>query len=323
MRRVVLPLLSVLLLALAPALVSAQILSDFRTSAGLPSLGGMFRGGVGGPCDPSLRCGLTFDVGYLDTNRIEGTSEADALPIVPGVLRTQQRYNVNGLWLALWANGRLGDYLGFYARGSWLIPSNHRSEEVYSGGLAQSSRTWATDTQWYNVDVGGTLRLCGGMDLISGFRFDSYSTGFSDPADAVGFVSLNTDTADSILRSYIPYVGLMVNQCPGLRVGVIGFPYVPGDISYNETTAGALRTETSGSLRNSYFLEVFAEYSRDLMGGSLGVFGTWSYLSTTANLNAELKIGGVTVNTQPYSFRFRRQNYIVGAKFAVNFFSPF
>ncbi len=318
-------LVSVVLLALAPALVSAQILPDFRASAGLPSLGGMFRGGGCGPYDPLQRGGLTFDVGYLGTNHIVGTSETQALPIVPGVRRIQLRYNLDGMWLALWANSRLGDCLGLYARGSWLAPFNHRAEEVYSGGVVvfSTSRTWVTNTRWYNLDVGGTFSCYGGMDIVGGFRFDSFSTNFSDAADAVGFVSLNTDTADSTLKSYIPYVGLMVNQGPRLRVGLIGFPYVPGDLTYHETTAGTIRTETNGSLRNSYFLEAFAEYARDLMGGSLGVFGTWSYLATRSNVTAVAKLGGVTLNTQPYGFDLRRQSYILGAKFAINFFSPF
>ena len=275
MRRVVFRLLSVVLLALAPGwfqlryyLTSVQAqgfrlwehVSRWRTVRSLAAMR------------------LTFDVGYLGTNRIVGTSEAQALPILPGVRRIQLRYNLDGMWLALSANSRLGDCLGLYARGSWLAPFNHRAEEVYSGGVVVFStrRTWATNTQWYTLDVGGTFSCHGGMDVIGGFRFDSFSTNFSDAADAVGFVSLNTDTADSTLKSYIPYVGLMVNQCPRLRVGLIGFPYVPGNLTYHETTAGTIRTETNGNLRNSYFLEAFAEYARDLMGGSIGVFGTWS-----------------------------------------------
>jgi len=161
------------------------------------------------------------------------------------------------------------------------------------------------------------------MELIGGFRFDSFSTNFSDPANAVGFVSLNTDTADSTLNCYIPYVGLMVNQGNRLRVGVIGFPYVPGNIKYHETTAGTIRTETRGSLRNSYFLEVFGEYAKDFLGGSIGVFGTWSYLSTSSNMTAEARAGGVLLNTQPYRFTLDRQSYILGAKFSLDFFSPF
>jgi hypothetical protein len=325
MRRVVFCLLSVVLLALAPALVSAQILSEFGAGAGFPSLGGIFRGGAGGPFDPSQGCGLTFDVGYLGTNHIKGTSETQALPIVPGVRRIQIQYNLDGIWLALSANSRLGDCLGLYARGAFLAPFNHRAEEVYSGGVVvfSTSRTWATSTQWYDLDVGGTFSCYGGTELIGGFRFDSFSTNLSDAADAVGFVSLNTDTADSTIRSYIPYVGLMVNQGNRLRVSLIGFPYVPGDLTYHETTAGTIRTETTGSLRNSYFLEASAEYGRDLMGGSFGLFGTWSYLSVRSNQTAVAKVGGVTLNTQPYRFDLCRQSYILGAKFAINFFSPF
>ena len=74
----------------------------------------------------------------------------------------------------------------------------------------------------------------------------------------------------------IPHVGLMVRSMSSraLRVGCDWIPFVPGYLTYHETTAGTIRTETNGNLRNSYFLEAFAEYGRDLMGGSIGVFGT-------------------------------------------------
>ncbi|MCA1959995.1 MAG: hypothetical protein LDL33_04285 [Desulfomonile sp.] len=94
------------------------------------------------------------------------------------------------------------------------------------------------------------------------------------------------------VTSYIPYIGLMVNQGSALRLGLTGFPYVPGNVKYNHTWGtAAIRHEATGSLGMSYFPEAFAEYGQRLMGGYVGLFGIWSYLHGISELDVSRTVG--------------------------------
>jgi len=310
--KLVVVILSIVLLAWGPGMVFAQGL-------GLPSFGGLMGGPSCAPkADPKGGAGLALEVGYLTTNpSVSLDFTADQLAL-GGVRQFQHRYPVQGLWLALSADGRVGD-LGVFTRGSWLVPSNKESDEAYNGTVAL--RTWGAKTQWYTLEGAGMYPAYGSFAAVGGFRYDAFDTSFSDPV-AVGLAFTNpSDEADVTVRAYIPYFGLVVNQDAALKFGLIGFPYLFGNVKYNQTFGGVFHFESSGALRNGYFLEAFAEYGAQIMGGYAGIFGTWTYLRASADM--DITQAGAAGAPQPYTFSMQRQNFIFGGKFALSFNLPY
>jgi len=159
---------------------------------------------------------------------------------------------------------------------------------------------------------------------IGGFRFDSFSTNFTDPTPTASFgTSTPGDEADVTITAYIPYVGLVVNLDSTVKFGLIGFPYVFGTVKYNETIGGVpVRYEFSGNLQDSYFLETFAEFGTQVMGGYAGIFGILTYLHTSSDVDFN-RLTAATSTSVPYRITHDRQNWILGGKFALSFNLPY
>jgi len=321
MRYLIVPLVGIFLFAIAAGLAGAQGLPS-SVGAGLPSLSGLSGSGGCSPVrDPEAGRGLAVNVGYLSTNR-SAVFDLTADPAVGNVRQVRHAFPVDGLWLALSANGQVGDKLGIFARGSWLVPSNRPSDRTLLFGTTLEPGTWQTNVQWYNADVAGLYPAYGALTVIGGFRFDSFETKFHD-RELVDVDDLATDVTNVTVTSYIPYVGLMVNQGPALKVGLIGFPYVPGNVKYDHTWGTAvIRHEATGTLGSSYFLEAFAEYGQRLMGGYFGIFGIWTYLHGISELDVSRTVGIAVSTSGVYKFTADRQNWILGGKFGLNFTSP-
>lgn len=317
----------------APGLVGAQSLLP----AGLPSFGGLFGGGgcAAPGCDPKLGGGLDFLVGYLDTNRSLVTELSAQGDDFAGLLSLRRSYPVRGLWLALLAHGSLNENVGVFARGSWLVAQRVRPQhELYTlqgeENIDPGGSDWTAKPQWYNVDAGllytfSSCGVAGNASFIGGFRFDSLDTTFTRSQNFFNIAGLPGDNSDLGVTSYIPYVGLMMQQGPAVKVGLIGFPYVPGTVKYKETVGDAepvaSRFSYSGNFRNSYFLEAFAEYGASIPGGSIGIFGIWSYLHARSDVSVSgdwVGLGNL-VQSQSFDFNYDRQNWIFGGKAAITF----
>lgn len=321
MRSFVVPLVCILLFACASDSADAQAFPS-PVGLGLPSLGGSWGGGECEPlCDPHVGGGLAFNIGYLATDR-NAAFDLSADPLVGSVASVRHDFPVDGLWLAVSASGRLRDGFGIFARGSWLVPSNRRSDRTLVFGGTPEPGRWRTRVQWYNADIAGTFSPYGALTVVGGFRFDSFDMKFHD-RDLVDPDDLGTDETNVTVSSYIPYVGVMVHHGSELKVGLIGFPYVPGDVSYDHTWGPrVIRHDAKGSFRTGYFLEAFAEYGRQLMGGYVGVFGTWTCLHGSSELDVARTIGGGAATGGVYQFSTDRKNWIFGGKLEMNFASP-
>ncbi len=248
-----------------------------------------------------------------------------------GVNNVTFQYPVEGLWMGASVTcvgpGRgflasdPGDGLCLTLGASWLFPNNKEASETVNGG--SGSRTWSPKTQWYTLE--GSISGCpvANFSLIGGFRYDSFSTKFADPASQVDFgASLPTDEAELILNSYIPYLGALLKQ-GAVKVGVIGFPWAWGRVESRETIGGSfVRYESVGNYRNAYFLEAFAEFGGQVGVVQLSAFATYTLLHATGNIDFNRKpIGGVG-ETTPNTFSLDRQNWIVGGKALIGFNSP-
>lgn len=173
------------------------------------------------------------------------------------------------------------------------------------------------------LDGGFTFPLCGGIDLAGGFRFDSFDTRFNNAAGITNIGGLGEDEADFTLTAYIPYVGFMLTQYPGLKIGLIGFPYVPAYVKQKEAYSGAFpgiaRDEYSGDLGSGYFLEFFGEYKARVSWGELGIFGAWTSLQTAGKVDARFFQVGFVAPDQDFELRFNRNHYTFGVSFSAGF----
>jgi hypothetical protein len=333
--------LAVILISTAPCLVSAQ------GFPGLPSIGGMFGRSTGycgeKSCDPGPS--LALEVGYTGDRR--GATVDITTDTGFGIAFPNWRYNypLQGLWLGLTANIPVGDRLSFTASGSWLVPSNQRADEeqiFYTGIQPTFVRKWATSIQWYTLGAGAALSLEGPVSVVGGFRYESFETKFHDP-EAIFFVNNSpTDEAEVQVNLYLPYVGLVMGlgsgssascgSCeiwdPKVQVGLIGFPYTPGEIKYAETIIELEpRFSVSGPVSNGFFMEAFLNCNCGIgvSGANVGFFAKWSYVHAKAGATADAEDTAI-VNPENRAdsadLTFDRRNWTIGAIFDVNFVSP-
>jgi len=298
-------------------------------------LGGLFGGGGFAPgWDTARGGGVDFLAGYATTGRsaVADVTAVDQLfgAWGAGGWNLRHQFPVKGVWLALYGRGAVTDQLGFYAGGTWLVPTNNgRTDATYTympffPVAAQTTRNWSILHQWYTLEGGATYSLYGAFAVIGGFRFDSLTTNITDPEDDVVLLGQKTDEADFRFTAYIPYVGVALSYAPSVRLGVIGFPWFAGNGKYDETffVFAPSRAEARWNFRTSQFLEIYADYSRDLYGGSLGIFGKWTWLHSEGTATAGAVPAALGVLPVDFRVSIDRQIWIFGGRFAVNFTSP-
>jgi hypothetical protein len=287
--------LAVIVLLLAPALVFAQGLFGLGLPW-VPSLSGVSSGSAsaldpGGPkCCPVLYLGyeirqrsdrkpLHFDANL--TGSPDGTFALNVDYSEPG-----------GLWLGVSNYCQLSDKIGIMASGWYLFPSEGEAVETYSVPAA-GDRAWRTTRSWGWLDGLLVLGSPCGLNLISGFRWDSYSVRMRDP---VGIAARGTplDEANLGFSSYIPLLGTQYcsgGPCCGFLLRVVGFPWVPGRVNYGETgfVGAGSRLEISGNYSRARFIEVFSQYSRNCGSyGCVGIFARWNYLDFGGKANPQI-----------------------------------
>lgn len=319
MKRVAILCVGILVLALVPAVVSAQGMLP-----GLPSFGGILggRAACGEPTGPGLGP-MVFYVGWQPGGSNTGFG-AGGGP-VGGIFQLDQDYGTQGLWLGLQQSGQLSDWLGFIASGWYLIPSNSSSTEVYNNGIL-GSRKWDTSNQWWFVDgvvaIGGG---CTGLSALVGLRFDYFNTQFTSSNPFATFpLGLLGDGATVNSQGWIPLFGTQyayTSSTTNLTVRAVGVPTLLGSVKYTETIGalgGAGSAQLSGTYNGGYFLEVFSEYSRVFGGGGVGVFARWNM--THGRSNSDLSLDGL--GSSGFDLGLNRTSWTLGASFALNFTTP-
>ncbi len=334
MRRVVGLSLIVILLLLAPALVSAQSLFGIGLPW-VPSLNGGLLGPKGcGACgEPGLLCCPSVYVGYeirQSRDRKPLNFGLDFDPAILGTFRLNTDFSdPGGLWLGISEYCQIADRVGVMASGWYLFPTAGDALETYGPELDDIAfdRVWTTNRSWGWIDGALVLGSPCGCNLIAGFRWDSYSVRLRNPRSAnPPLLARGTplDEADLTMNSYIPFFGVQYccgGPCCGLLVRVVGFPWVPGRLRYGETgfLGEGTRLEAEGNYDRGRFLEVFSEYSRNCGSlGCFGIFARWNYLDVTSHTNP--RVLNIQVNDAGLPIR---SSWTVGGKFSLNFNMPF
>lgn len=312
------------LLGLAPGFVFAQgLLPDMSF---LPGVGGLFKASQNTGCyeskAPSLVGPPIVWVGYGRHRKGVSLSAETDTPITTGVLGASQKYPIDGVHLEGAVPVTLPGAPLFFVGGSWFFPSNGTSRADYpiAGPFADSARTWDTDTQWWTAQALFAQPIYGGVMGVGGYRFDSWMTNFSDPTDEVEFPDVPTDEADLTLAHHIPFFGLWLSHGFGggtLNVGAIGFPTVMGSIDYKET-ALTFRIDNHGNYHSGYFLEFFGDYTLNVFGADVGIFGRHSHLHGRGSLDTEVLPTGIAPDNN-LDYSMDRKVWMVGGKLSVNF----
>jgi len=322
MKRVAVLVVGILVIGLAPALVSAQGLLGAGLP-GLPSMGGLMGGS--GTCGEKVAgfAAPTFYIGWgWNDPKTSYGAGAEALGVA-GITNLRHKYRDTGLWLGLTLPITLSDRIGILASGWYLFPNGTSSEEVYNFN-ALGGRSWSDKPQWWYVDGLLAFSCGGGGALLAGLRYDSYTVKYTDPTTVgTALPSLVTDEADVISNGWIPLLGVQYslnNSTTNLVARFVGIPTLAGDVKYNETFGGGLRFDSKANWNGGYFMEFFTEYERKFGGAAgIGVFGRWNCAAGHASLDGTLLSG---LANDSYKLGFNRTNWTLGGSINLTFNFP-
>ena len=218
---------------------------------------------------------------------------------------------LRGLWLGVSKEFMGCEGLGLLVSGSLFLPRHSYGTWVASP-RSEDFKFEVPSYDWWSLDALAAKRISGGCELLAGMRWDHSSI-------RIGYYD-NTDD-DYILNAYIPLVGMQMAQrsCAGsLVVRVVGTPVVFGNLTYNFWTGDGYNEHRNFTSNNSYFVELFAEYSRSV-GGNLvaGAFAKWNALSVRTE---DKNLRGST--TEPISWSVNIQSLVVGGSLSLGFTCP-
>lgn len=324
MKSMALIVCGLLLVFTAPAAVSAQ------GTFGMPLAGPgqapgdfMMPGGPGGPgpmpgapgggwpfpvaqgCQPKTSDPLSFVAygGYL--YHPDGLTYTRDHSIASGVAGLKFKFPVQGAWLGGAATLKMSENAGVVASGGILIPAS-QTGEASEEGVTTTPLRYVTNSEqdWWYLDGMGFYTIAGcsysGLRAVAGFRWDHLdsrqSLNWADIATG-GTVDNGSGTNNLKANAYLPYFGVQSvyrSSTDSVNVKLIGFPYVPGDLKFQESfvqTEAGVTSNGGGAFANSpvsfqsgYFFELFADAGRKVANDFwLGAFVRGQYLTAKTN----------------------------------------
>lgn len=309
MRRGLLLLVGVIVLALAPALACAQI-------SGLPSLGGFFGSGSG--CAPAVGPGAAAAVylGWMPGQENAVGASLDAQNAGAFNVRSINfKYQTSGLWLGGALPIQITDKLSFLGTGWYLFPSDGKADLRETVAANNWGNDWTKKDIWWFVD-GAAVYGDANFAAIAGFRYDKFSTNVSSAN-----INFNAgQQADLISQAFIPLIGVQggyKSSVSALNVRAVGFPTMLGNAKANFTIDNTNRFEATGTYNGGHFLEFLAEYSRQMFAnGDAGVFLRWNTTRVTSYVNGTTTIAPTT---DDYLLSFNRNTWTFGGKVGLSF----
>jgi hypothetical protein len=331
MKRGAILFLSILVLALSPAVAPAQgfLGGALPTLPGLPSFGGMFGGdGACGSCGPKP-FSLAGTVGWT-YQAIDLDLDAEG-PGIGGIQNLIHGYRFNGLMLGLTASAVSRTGFGGALNFSIYALGNSKDTENYNHNLAliQGSRHWHTKNDTYSFEGMGFYNFFSTAALVGGFRWDHLETSFERPSGQIAILGLAGDETVLVVNVYQPYVGVMVDQGGAsrvMRIGLVGWPQLYGSVKYEQTVGAAAGVGgrfggLSAGVTDGYFWEMFGEYGmreQAYMGAAVSVFGKWTQYHVKGDLSAdEPLIGGGNLGSDRFKISMHRNAWTAGVKLDI------
>ncbi|MEW6532199.1 MAG: hypothetical protein AB1473_15290 [Thermodesulfobacteriota bacterium] len=285
------------------------------------------------PCPPKCGPNVVIEpmiyLGYVWKDRGVGLkAENDAAPVL-GLLETRHDYDLSGFWLEVAIPVSFDYNYGLMVSGAHLFPAATTSRQTYNlaAGGGGGRRDWNTDIQWWNVQAAGSYSFWRGVNLLAGYRWDSFMTKFTSPSDLVGIPGLNTDQADLTVSAHIPFIGIQLDpwlSCETFtKVGFVGFPVVLGSVIYKEglgnAANGPAALNGNQGFDSGYFMEAYGEGGMKMANWNVGGFVKYSTLHATSKVDLEASLAADGTAQQRYNFTFDRRNWIFGGKIGVAF----
>ncbi len=307
MKRLFVLVCGIMILWSGPAGTFAQGLLGTDGTLGISGLAFPFtpRPGCGDRTESGLTSMPTLYAGWLEHPRGSTWSlqRQDSTGTAP--------WPIKGFWFGAAKDVTLFGGLGIIGSGGIFVP--WRSEGTWyesPGGRSFSFEIPQYD--WWYLDGLVKCRVSGPFELLAGFRWDHAST-------RVNFSDNTSD--DYVLNSYIPLIGAQINQrWPGgsLIFRVVGSPVVRGQVRYNFWDRLGSAEFGDFPVKDSLFLEIFADYQVKLSGDvRAGGFGKWNALQVRTDTQ---KLSGSTA--EPVSWTVNLQSWTFGVDASVYFISP-
>jgi hypothetical protein len=181
------------------------------------------------------------------------------------IKKLTQSYKLQGLWTELAIPIRTPSPLSFEIGGAYLFSANNRSTETYTTNSGGEERSWRTGTQMWYFQALATYQITPSISGILGFRYDSFVTQFSEPANVVGTRTILFHTADFTVNADIPFFGLEYSRRflygSAINAGIIGLPAFPCDFVHRETRENIRKLSFNDGSDSGYFLEAWAGLS--------------------------------------------------------------
>jgi len=346
MRRMVLIICGIVLVGFASAVASAQEMEESvpvgppmpLIAPPSPPEGAMMPGfsGPPGPCPPpppngcQAKAGLPPSVtvygGYLDDNR--GFSYTRDRADGSGVPNLIFRMPVRGGWVGASSTVWLSERLGMAASGGLLIPVKTYGEFRQEGTNQVPLNQLSADHQWGYVDGMGLFNVavgeCGTFSIVGGFRWDHFeSRQFLSSTDGTSAATNNVT-----INAYVPYVGVQSfyqSSCSKVIARLIGFPYVPGNVKFQEsfnltsTGVGGGEYGTPFTFTSGYFAEFWIEAARKIIGDAyLGGFFRWNMIHAKTDFSPYTMTTDVG-DTFDEKFKYYLHALTVGGLISIDF----
>jgi hypothetical protein len=249
----------------------------------------------------------TVYVGWLEHRN--GIDMADDLPNIRGGVTNWRQRPLKGLWLSgeLQWDTRM---LSLSAAAATLLPQ--KTSGIILSNIGLTAQFDTVEDQWSYVDVVCAYKMGPSYLLVGGFRWDHTSSRLhiNRPRESYD---------DFIVNAFLPLVGVEARRKGSFdisRLRVVGFPFVPGDITFH--TWELHRPESSRSYQNfsrGYYVEVVTEYAQRIgRHGKFGVFLRWDMMRADTGVTAALQPG-----SQPIRWIVDRSSWTVGTTINVAF----
>ena len=240
-----------------------------------------------------------------------------------------------GAWLGLGLTSPLTCGPGYRIIMGFLIPGTTRGD-LYQNENApiQVTGDLSSHNQWWYVDGAGTYTVygdpCEGLfEVVGGLKWDYFKASQDIVASddgASGTLDVSA-TNNLTVSAWLPYLGLqyrMLSQDSRVLGRAVGFPWLWGQVTFNDTFAGTRQQgdfqgsgNFSESLKNGYFIELFGEYARTVWGSvEAGAFIKADFI------HAQSQTGTYTSSVdgpRPEQITYDRRSLTVGGLISLTF----
>jgi hypothetical protein len=192
---------------------------------------------------------------------------------------------------------------------------------------------WDASGTWWFIDAIAAYRIGSNFAALAGFRYDQEVISFKDPSFDPSPISYPDQESDITQNAYVPLIGAMWaydGPRTKLSAAVIGSPLIFGDVDYNLTNnppnfpPGSSyysgRTSLNTNYKNAYFIEFGMNYSYNMWGSDIGMFGKYhlSSIEVGGDLDQEI-VGGPSDVTPGEEGGGMRKAWTVGGSLNIPF----